>query len=231
MFGCRVRKIRFIIKHFKRKHFPKDIYLLTNHHEICWGILPKKTHTKNTSNVSLAFPLGLGGRKKIPTYLFQGQVNQVKTHQVEKNLSKPLGSTLRGEAGCSVIWPNYYTPWKIFTAGTYSHHPWKERNMIWTKPPGNYVNKPFIFRGVCHQLRFSWNKIALGGGVKNATYHLLWEPENNHWYNIVTNRSEEKQMREEMIFLAFRAKRHCPLSRKVRKRRGSQCQNSTLRDP
>ena len=26
------------------------------------------------------------------------------------------------------------------TAGTYSHHPWKERNMIiWTKPPGNYV--------------------------------------------------------------------------------------------
>ena len=25
------------------------------------------------------------------------------------------------------------------TAGTYSHHPWKERKMIWTKPPGNYV--------------------------------------------------------------------------------------------
>ena len=26
-----------------------------------------------------------------------------------------------------------------WTAGTYSHHPWKERKMIWTKPPGNYV--------------------------------------------------------------------------------------------
>ena len=25
------------------------------------------------------------------------------------------------------------------TAGPYSHHPWKERNMIWTKPPENYV--------------------------------------------------------------------------------------------
>ena len=25
------------------------------------------------------------------------------------------------------------------TAGTYSHNPWKERKMIWTKPPENYV--------------------------------------------------------------------------------------------
>jgi len=26
-----------------------------------------------------------------------------------------------------------------WTAGTYSPQPWKERKLIWTKPPGNYV--------------------------------------------------------------------------------------------
>ena len=36
------------------------------------------------------------------------------------------------------------------TAGTYSHHLWKERNMIWTKPP--WVCSMLIFRGV-HDIR------------------------------------------------------------------------------
>ena len=39
-------------------------------------------------------------------------------------------------------WPENYTHPEVltlhpgrWTAGSYSHHPWKERNMIWTKPP------------------------------------------------------------------------------------------------
>ena len=31
------------------------------------------------------------------------------------------------------------TTWKMSGWLTYSHHPWKEGKMIWTKPPGNYV--------------------------------------------------------------------------------------------
>ena len=34
-----------------------------------------------------------------------------------------------------IIWPD---PGRL-TAGTYSHHPWKERKMIWTKPPWGHV--------------------------------------------------------------------------------------------
>ena len=34
------------------------------------------------------------------------------------------------------------------TAGTYSHHPWKERKMIWTKQSSIIVFQPLIFRGV-----------------------------------------------------------------------------------
>ena len=35
------------------------------------------------------------------------------------------------------------------TAGNYSHHPWQERTMIiWTKPPGNYVQNVNL-KGVC----------------------------------------------------------------------------------
>ena len=43
----------------------------------------------------------------------------------------------------------HLTPWKFFTAGTYSHHPWKETSkMIWTKPPFSEMFQPLIFRGV-----------------------------------------------------------------------------------
>ena len=108
-----------------REKQPPKRHISSNHHECCWGIFQKK-HTKNTSNSSLHFPWGLGGEKKNKHIVFQGQVNQVRTNQVKKHLSKtPLWWTLRGEAGCSVIWPNYYTPWKIFTAGTYKSPPMK----------------------------------------------------------------------------------------------------------
>ena len=35
------------------------------------------------------------------------------------------------------------------TAGTYSHHPWKERKMIWNKPL--WLCSMLIFQGVCHR--------------------------------------------------------------------------------
>ena len=37
----------------------------------------------------------------------------------------------------------FHTPWKI---NKHTNHPWKERNMIWTKPPWCSM---LIFRGVC----------------------------------------------------------------------------------
>ena len=34
---------------------------------------------------------------------------------------------------------DHNTPWRINDWFTYSHHPWKERKMIWTKPPWGHV--------------------------------------------------------------------------------------------
>ena len=49
-----------------------------------------------------------------------------------------------------------------WTAGSYSHHPWKERNMIWTKPPGNYV--PAVnLQGCTYSRRCIYQLIILAG--------------------------------------------------------------------
>ena len=69
-------------------------------------------------------------------------------------------------------------PWRL-TAGTYSHHPWKERKMIWTKPPGNYV--PAVNLQGCIGMRQWWNetsqiKLRDSGGLvtfgATTTQHL-----------------------------------------------------------
>ena len=55
-------------------------------------------------------------------------------------LSKSLGNFVQELKTCfwgRCFWQNWH-PGRL-TAGTYSHHPCKERKMIWTKPPGNYV--------------------------------------------------------------------------------------------
>ena len=44
------------------------------------------------------------------------------------------------------------------TAGTYSHHLWKEGKMIWTKPSWLWGTQPLIFRAVEH-LRFRWSQV------------------------------------------------------------------------
>ena len=46
----------------------------------------------------------------------------------------------KGTTNCLVFFLHCYifTPWKI-SGGTPTNPPYKKRNMIWTKPPGNYV--------------------------------------------------------------------------------------------
>ena len=56
------------------------------------------------------------------------------------------------------------TPLESQTAGSPTNHPWKEGNMIWTKPPGNYVPA-----------------VHFWGAYPTQSHHICWSSSGPSW--------------------------------------------------